>query len=156
MKVTVTVRLLFKFTVHSCPDTESQPAQPPNAEPFGVAVNVTAVPLAKLALHVVAQPRPAGELVMDPEPVPAKVTVRVGPAPLKQTTFAVIKPVTMAPVEDTFPMLLFVVTVADTRAFPQASPVAVSRPVELTVTRSCVFESQVTWSVMSLVTGGCI
>ena len=37
---------------------------------------------------------------------------------------------------------------------PQESPVALIRPVELTVTMSGVFEPQVTWSVMSLVTGG--
>ena len=91
MKVTATVRLLFKATVHTCPDTESQPDQLPNVDdPLGVAVNVIVVPLGKLALHVIAQPRPEGELVTVPEPAPTKLTVRVGPEPLKRTTFAVI------------------------------------------------------------------
>ena len=70
--------------MHACPDVESQPDQPPNVDPLGVAVNVT-VPLVKCALHVVAQLRPEGELVTVPEPAPAKFTVRVGPEP-KQTT----------------------------------------------------------------------
>ena len=76
---------------------------------------------------------------------------------VKQTTLAVILPVTMAPVDDTFPMLWSVVTVAVIRASPQASPVAVIRPVAAsTVIRSGVFDFQATWSVMSLLTGGCM
>src|SRR6266480_4051079 len=156
LKVTATVRSLFRFTVHACPDTESQPDQPPNVDPLGVAVNVRVVPLGKCALHVVAQLRPEGELVTVPEPGPGeKFTVRVGPEP-KQTTFAVMLPVTIAPDESRFPELLFVVTVAETRALPQATPVTTNRPAGVTVTMSGVFEFQVTWSVMSLVTGGCI
>jgi hypothetical protein len=154
LKVTVTVRSLVRFTVHACPDVESQPDQPPNVDPLGVAVNVT-VPLVKCALHVVAQLRPEGELVTVPEPAPAKFTVRVGPEP-KQTTFAVMLPVTIAPDESRFPELLFVVTVAETRALPQATPVTTNKPAGVTVTMSSVFEFQMTWSVISLVTGGCI
>ncbi len=148
------MRLLVRlFTVQTSPDpdTESQPVQPPNV-PLGVAVNVTVVPFVKLPLQVVAQLRPKGELVMIPEPVPTKSTVRVGPE--GQTTIAVINPVTIAPDECRPPALVFVVTVAETRAPPQAKPVAARSPVELTVTISGVFEAQVTWSVMSLVTGG--
>ena len=89
-----------------------------------------------------------------PEPGPGKFTVRVGPEPVKQTTLAVILPVTNAPFEVRFPVLVLVVTVAETRAFPHASPVAVNRPAEFTVTISGVLESHVTWFVMSLVTGG--
>ena len=126
--------------------------------PFGVAVKVTAVPLGKLELQVLAQPKPDGELVTVPDPLPAKVTVRFAPPPpplaLKQITFAVMKPVTIAPDDDMFPALLLVVTVAEIRVLPQDSPVAVARPVELTVTMSGVFDVQVTWPVMSLVTGG--
>ena len=64
--------------------------------------------------------------------------------PVKQATLAVIVPITSAPDEDIFPMLLFVITVAVIRVPPQASPVAVIRPVELTVTICGVFEAQVT------------
>ena len=137
----------------------SQPTQLPNVEPvLGAAVNATAVPLAKFALQVDAQPRPGGELVTVPKPAPVKstVSVRFEPPelPVKQTTFAVINPVTMASDDDRFPALLFVFTVAETRAFPQARPVGVSNPVGSTVTMSGVFEAQVTWAAMSLVTGG--
>jgi len=48
------------------------------------------------------------------------------------------------------------VVVAETRVFPQEKPVSVISPVEETVTMSGVFEFQVTWFVMSLVTGGWI
>ena len=120
---------------------------------------MTAVPLAKLALQFVAQLIPEGVLVTLPVPAPAKATVSIGPeppepVPVKQTTFACIDPVTIAPDEDLFPVLPFVFTVAETRVPPQVTPVAVIRPVELTVTICMSFEPQVTWSVMSLVTGG--
>jgi hypothetical protein len=164
LKVIVTIRFAVKlFTVHCCPFTASQPPQLPNVDPaFGVAVTVTFVPLAKLRLqgfdvHVKFN----GTVVMLPEPAPAKVTVRTGvpepePPPLlpKQTTFAVMLPVTIAPDEDLPPALLFVVTVAVMREFPQAKPVAVIRPAELTVTTCGLLEAQVTWFVMSFVTGG--
>lgn len=94
-------------------------------------------------------------------PPPAKLSVRVGsPVPLpppeltKQTTLAVMDPVTFAPEEDTPDASAFVVTVAETSVLPQAAPVAVSRPVELTVNICGVLEAQVTWFVISLVTGG--
>jgi len=44
--------------------------------------------------------------------------------------------------------------VADTKALPHVSPVAVRRPVAFTVTIWVVFEDQVTWLVMSFDTGG--
>jgi len=96
------------------------PLHPPTEEaPTGVAIRVTVVPLAKLALHVpwlLAQIIPTGELVTVPEPWPAKLTVRIGDPPpepvlVKHTTFAVMDPVAMAPDEDSPRALLFVVTV---------------------------------------------
>jgi len=52
------------------------PDQPANVElAFGVAVNVIAVPAAKLALHVVPQLMPAGVLLTVPAPVPAATTL---------------------------------------------------------------------------------
>jgi hypothetical protein len=93
-----------------------------------------------------------------PEPAAVRFSARIGPdrlrAPVKQTTFAVIVPTTSAPDEEMPPALLLVATVAVIRVFPQASPVAMIRPVELTVTICGVFEAQTAWSVMSLVTGG--
>jgi hypothetical protein len=123
--------------VHTGPDAVSQPIQPWNVEPLGVAVKVTAVPLEKLPVQVEAHPRPRGELLMVPEPLPLKFIVSAGPtaAPLlvKQTTFPVMYPVTMAPDEDWLEASLLVVTVAETSVAPQVWPVAVSRPPEPTV-----------------------
>lgn len=86
--------------VQVLPETRLQPDHPPNVPPTGVAVRVTSVPVGKLALHVLwalEQLRPSGELVIVPEPLPAKVTVMLGSAnppppvvPVKQVTFAVI------------------------------------------------------------------
>jgi len=94
-----------------------------------------------------------------PEPLPRNVKVRAGlpeppPDEVKQTTFAVIYPVTTAPDEDKPPELLFVVTVAEISVPPHDSPVAVSNPVELTVNIWGVFDDQVASLVMSFVTGG--
>ena len=90
LKLAVTVMLLLKFFMTQVvPDTMSQPAQPPNLDrPLAAAVNVTVVPVGKLALQFVAQPSPTGELETVPDPVPAKSRVMIGP--LKQTTLAVI------------------------------------------------------------------
>jgi hypothetical protein len=63
-------------------------------------------------------------------------------------------PVTTAPGEDNPPSVLFLFTVAEIRVFPQARPVAVIRPVDVTVTICGVFETHVTWLVISLVAGG--
>jgi hypothetical protein len=54
---------------------EQAPLQPLNVEPLaGVALRVTAVPLAKLAEQVVPQLIPVGWLVTAPVPVPDFVT----------------------------------------------------------------------------------
>ena len=79
------------------------------------------------------------------------------PPPLelvKQATFPVIDPVTMAPDDEIPPALELVFTVAETSVAPQARPVTVRSPEESTVIICGVFEFHVTWLVMSLVTGG--
>jgi hypothetical protein len=150
--------LVRLFTVQTCPDwpdTESQASQLAEDEPLlGTAVSVIVVPEAKLALHVPAQLRPGGELVTVPDPLPAKSTVKASPE--KHTTLAVMYPVTRAPCDEIFPLLRFVVTVAEMRASPHATPAAFSTPAELTVAMSAVFEAQVTVFVISFVAGGCI
>lgn len=149
------MRLLLRLlTVQTWPDTASHADQLAKDEPlFGTAVSVIVVPDAKLAPHVPAQLSPEGELVTVPDPLPAKSTVELSPA--KHTTLAVMFPVTRAPCVE-IPPLLFVVTVAEMRAFPHATPAALSTPAELTVAMSAVFEAQVTVFVISFVAGGCI
>jgi hypothetical protein len=87
--VTVNVKLLtlaVKFAVtavaapivnvHVPVPSQGPAPQPVNVDPVaGTAVNVTIVPLAKLATHAVPQLIPAGALVTVPVPVPAFVTV---------------------------------------------------------------------------------
>src|SRR3989442_8386680 len=66
----------------SVPTQAPVPEQPPPLQPVkvelasGVAVKVTAVPLANGAEHVTPQAMPAGLLVTVPAPAPALVTVR--------------------------------------------------------------------------------
>src|SRR5205823_3595817 len=63
-------------TTHAPVPEQPPPLQPLKVEPAaGVAVSVTVVPLAKLAVHVAPQVIPAGELVTVPLPVPAVLTV---------------------------------------------------------------------------------
>ena len=78
MKVAVTVVAAESVTTQVPVPEQPPPLQPVKVEPAaGVAVNVTAVPLAKLAEQVAPQVIPAGKLVTVPLPVPAGVTVRV-------------------------------------------------------------------------------
>ena len=99
-------------------------------------------------MSVLAQLSPGGALVTIPVPVPEKPSVRVGSPPpppvvlVKQTTFAVMYPVTIAPDADKPLLSAFVFTVAEIRVPPHVSPVAVTRPVEFTVTMAGVFEDQ--------------
>src|SRR2546422_8289427 len=77
-KVAVTVVAALRVTVQVPVPEQPPPVQPEKVEPAAaVAVNVTAVPLAKLAEQVAPQLMPAGALVTVPLPVPAGVTVRV-------------------------------------------------------------------------------
>ena len=94
MNVAVTVTSFVRFSrVQAVPELIVHPAHPPNV-PFGTAVKVTFVPVGKLPVQeepaVDEQPSPAGELEIVPLPVPAKLTVIVGPVPVKQTTLPVM------------------------------------------------------------------
>ena len=71
MNVAVTEVLAVRFTLHVPVPEQPPPDQPPNVVPaLGLAVSVTAVPLAKLALHVAPHVIPAGELLTVPVPLP--------------------------------------------------------------------------------------
>ena len=75
MNVAVTEELAVRSTVQVLVPVQA-PDHPAKVElAFGAAVNVTEVPLEKLALHVEPQEMPAGLLVTVPAPVPASATV---------------------------------------------------------------------------------
>jgi hypothetical protein len=74
VNVAVTEVLDVRVTAH-VPMPVQAPDQPANVAPeLGVAVSVTGVPLAKLALHVVPQLMPEGLLVTVPGPVLSTVS----------------------------------------------------------------------------------
>jgi hypothetical protein len=77
-KLAVTVWAALIVTVHVPVPVQPPPLQPLNVEPAaGVAVKVTAVPLANPAEQVVPQEMPVGALVTVPPPAPALLTVSV-------------------------------------------------------------------------------
>src|ERR671937_186694 len=77
VKVAVTAWSWSMVTVQ-VPLPVQSPLQPVKVEPASaVAVSVTVVPVVKEAEQVAPQSMPAGELVPEPEPVPALVTVSV-------------------------------------------------------------------------------
>ena len=68
----------LRVTTHVPVPEHAPPLQPEKVEPAaGVAVSVTAVPLANGAAHVVPQEMPAGVLVTVPLPAPVFETVNV-------------------------------------------------------------------------------
>jgi hypothetical protein len=74
----VTVVAAPSVTVQVPVPEHPPPLQPVKVEPpAGVAVKVTALPLANAAEHVVPQEIPAGLLVTVPVPVPLGLTVSV-------------------------------------------------------------------------------
>src|SRR5207244_814751 len=103
VKVAVTVVAAETVTTHDPVPEQPPPAQPVKVEPAaGVAVNVTVVPLAKLAEQVAPQLIPAGELVTVPLPVPALLTVsaKVGRAKVAVTVVAALRVTVQAPVPE--------------------------------------------------------
>jgi hypothetical protein len=69
IKLALTDSAALIVTVQA-PVPEQTPLQPLNTEPtLAVGVSVTTVPLSKSAAHVAPQEIPAGELLIDPEPV---------------------------------------------------------------------------------------
>src|SRR5439155_1548832 len=78
VKVAVTVVAAESVTVQVPVPEQAPPVQPVKVEPAaGVAVNVTAVPLVKLAEQAAPQLIPAGELVTVPVPVTVVAAERV-------------------------------------------------------------------------------
>ena len=77
-KLAVTEAAAVIVVVHVPAPVQPPPLQPANVEPAaGVAVKVTAVPLANTAEQVVPHETPAGELEIAPVPAPAFVTASV-------------------------------------------------------------------------------
>jgi hypothetical protein len=77
-KVAVTDVAALTVTLHVPVPVQPPPLQPVNVEPAaGVAVKVTAVPLAKAAEQVAPQEMPAGALETVPVPAPALVIASV-------------------------------------------------------------------------------
>jgi len=75
LKVAVTALAAVMVTLQ-VPVPEQAPLQPAKVEPAAaVAVRVTGVPLAKLALQVLGQLMPLGLLLTEPDPVPVSVTL---------------------------------------------------------------------------------
>jgi hypothetical protein len=86
------------------PEPVQAPVQPPKAEPApGVAVKVTCVPAAKLAVQTVPHVIPAGALVTLPVPAPVTVTVRpmtVGDAKVAVTVVVLVGATVQVPVPE--------------------------------------------------------
>jgi hypothetical protein len=83
LNVAVTETSEDRVTLHESVPVHA-PDHPANVDPWlGVAVNATAVPVLKLALHVCPQLMPEGLLLTVPVPLPEFVTV----------SFAVVGPV---------------------------------------------------------------
>jgi hypothetical protein len=129
----VAVTEAFAFSVSTqLPAPLHAPPHPEKVEPaVGVAVNVTFVPSAKEALHVVPQLIPDGELVTVPEPVPAKVTVSVGFPPV----------VLKVAVTDVFTLIVTLQVVVPLHAPPH--PAKVEPPVGVAVSVTSVPSSNV-------------
>src|SRR5207247_1428873 len=108
VKVAVTVVAAESVTTHVPAPEQPPPLQPVKVEPAaGVAVNVTAVPLVKLAEQVRPQLIPTGALVTVPLPAPALLTVsaKVGRAKVAVTVVAALRVTVQVPVPEHPPPL---------------------------------------------------
>src|SRR5437867_13316427 len=77
VRVAVTVVAAVSVRAQGPVPVQAPPLQPVKTDPTaGVAVSVTTVPLAKLAVQAVPQSMPVGVLVTVPAPAPAVETVR--------------------------------------------------------------------------------
>jgi len=77
LKVAVTFASALRV-IEQLPVPLHDPPQPANVDPLvGVGVNIIDVPAAKVAVQVVPQLIPAGELVIVPIPVPESEVVRL-------------------------------------------------------------------------------
>src|SRR5439155_18177930 len=86
--VAVTRTLAVIVTTHG-PLPVQPPLHPTKAEPLAaVAVSVTVVPAAYASLQSAGHVIPPGELVTDPLPSPARVTVSVGPGGAPAISYA--------------------------------------------------------------------
>src|SRR5579872_2645140 len=106
LKVAVTALAAVMVTLQ-VPVPEQAPLQPAKVDPAAaVAVRVTGVPLAKLALQVLGQVMPAGLLLTDPEPVPASVTVNANVTTLNVavTALAAVMVTLQVPVPEQAPL----------------------------------------------------
>jgi hypothetical protein len=78
LKVAVTVVFAFSVSEHVVPVPEHPPDHPVNVEPAaGEPVRVTTVPWLYVAVQLVPQLIPEGELVNVPKPLPTTLVVRV-------------------------------------------------------------------------------
>jgi len=142
LKVAEILKLVVRlFIVQTFPTNEGQFPHPPKVPLVAAVAVIGPVPTGKLIAHGVVLGQtvfePGADTVTDPVPVPGNVIVSCAmPAavPVKQTTLAVMEPVTSAPVDGRSPALKLLVTVAEIMVLPHASPTAVARPVELTIT----------------------
>jgi hypothetical protein len=79
LNVAVTEWFVFMVTLQA-PVPEQSMLHPPKLELFpAISESITTVPLGKLAEQVSGQLIPAGLLVTEPVPLPARVTMRTGP-----------------------------------------------------------------------------
>ena len=92
-KAALTVLSAFSVTTHVSVPPQPLPFHPPKLNGLvGVAMSVTWVPMAKLALQLDGQLMPLGLLLTVPVPVPEVVTVRTGEEPALKVAATEVSP----------------------------------------------------------------